>query len=1128
MSKALVGRAAVASRVARYARARNCFGGAVFVLSLVFSVAGFAQTIGGEVLGVVKDASGGNVPRAKLTATNEATGTKSSVTANGDGEYRVSDLLVGNYTLSAEAPGFANAEIKGIAVELNKTVTMNVTLQVGTVATSVAVTEAGTVIDTTTAQIQNNFSQEQSQQVPSAGMAGISGLGVLNLSLLNAGVSSSGGVGYGAGPSIGGQRPTSNSFTIEGVDNNEKSVTGPIVYVSNENIAEFTVLQNEFRAEYGHSSGGQFNSVIRGGTNSYRGSIYEYFQNRNLFANDQAFANQGILSPPRYDQNRLGANYGGPVKRNKLFFFGGFEYNPLGQAATASSIIYAPTAAGYTTLGTAAGINATNLGVMKQYAVAPATSAGAPTITVGGVSVPTGIIQVAGPSFQNAYFSVASFDYDISDRDKLRGRDIYNRTDSISTTANLPAFWTPVPLRFHLASLSETHTFSPSVINEFRAGYNREFAFYAVGNQTFPGLDAFPNLKFDDINLQVGPNPSFPQGSIRNGLQLSDSVTWAKGNHTFKFGYEFHDYIATTHFTQNIRGSYDYTTLALYLQDQRPDVVNIRSIGDPVFYGNNLAHYFFAQDTWRLTSKLTVDLGLRYEYQTVQLGARQQNFNSIASVPGLIQFNAPKTDPNGWGPRIGIAYSPGTNGDTVIRLGFSRATDLVYDNVPVNGPPPQFTTSVNLQGTTGSDFLKNGGISAAKFQPGVLNAAQARAATASFFPDRTLPYSLNWTAAVEKVIAKDYTVEVRYVGTRGVHQLIQMQIDRLNTPVTASRNIPTFFTPPSAAVLASLPLTVGQLRPSAAAGNLSSAGIFLDPQYVAAGFAQPITAYMPQGWLSYNGLALQVKRRFTNGFQMLGAYTWSHNIDNITATLATSALSQRRPQDFGNLTPEKADSALDRRQRLTIQTIYDVPWMKGSRSWFAKNLIGNWEIVPIYTYESPEYYTVYSGTNGNLNGDSGAIYRSIVNPNAPAGTASTVYGLDRNGNRIAATAAASSVNNVVAWVATNANARYVQAAAGAFANGGRNTQASRPIDNVDLTLLKRFTITERIKLESSLQAFNLFNHAQFIPGSINNVGRVNTNASTAYTTLTNVLFNDPTRAFPSNARSVTLTAKITF
>lgn len=1088
----------------------------------------FGQATSGELVGIVRDSSGSAVPNASIVAANEITGTKLSVVADSEGEYRVANLLVGPYSLTASAPGFAPSEVKGIAVDLNKTATVNVTLQISSVSTAISVTEAPSVIDTTTAQIGNTFTAQEAREIPMASLAGLNGSGVVNLSLLQAGVSSSGGVGYGVGPSIGGQRPTSNSFTIDGVDNNEKSVTGPIVYVANENVAEFTLLQNEFRAEYGHSSGGQFNTVIRSGSNSFRGTLYEYSQNRNLDALDQAFANQGITSVPRTDQNRLGVNYGGPLKKNKLFFFAGFEYNPVGQASTSSSVIYAPTSSGYSTLAGLSVVNQTNLNVLKQYAVAPMTTPGAPVISVGGLSVPTGIIPVVGPSFQNGYYGVVSSDYNVSDKDQLRARYIYNRTDSISTTANLPVFWTGVPQSSHLASLTEYHNFSPSLVNEIRLGYNREVAFYGVGPQSYPGLDAFPNLKFDDLNLQLGPNPSFPQGSIRNGDQITDNFSWTRKNHSFKFGYEFHDYIAATHFTQNVRGNYEYSTLPLFLTDQNPDVVNLRSIGDPVFYGNNLANYFFIQDTWRATQNLTVDIGFRYERTGVQLGARQQSLNALASVPGLITFGEPRIDNGGYGPRIGLAYSPGSDGKTVIRAGFSRATDLVYDNIPVNGPPPQFTTSVNLQGTTGTNFLSNGGISAAKYQPATLNSAQARAATASFFPDRTIPYSLNWTAAIEKVVGRDYTFEARYVGTRGVHQLIQIQMDRLNPPVNAVRNIPTFLSAPSSALLASLPYTVGQLRPSTAAGNLSSAGVFLDPQYVAAGFSQPITAYLPEGWSSYHGLALQLKRRFSNGLQALLSYTWSHNIDNSTATLATSALSQRRPQDFGDLTAEKSASALDRRQRLTVQVLYDAPWQKASTHWFARNVVGNWEIVPVYTYETPEYFTVYSGTNGNLNGDSGTIYRSVVNPAGVAGTVSTVYGLDRSGNVIQTSSNAASINTVVAWVAKNPGARYIQAAPGAFANGGRNTEATRPIDNVDFSLLKRFTFSDRYHFELGGQAFNLLNHPQFIPGSINNSARVNTNASTAYTTLTNVNFDNPEKAFSSNARTLQVFARFTF
>ncbi len=1098
---------------------------AVVLLALSGLPAAFGQAISGDLVGIVKDASGAVVPAATVTATNNANNTRTVSTANSGGEYRIANLLVGTYSVSATAKGFTTVDVKNVQIDLNKTVTLNLTLQVGNVTTVVEVSEAATVIDTTTAQIQNSFTEKQAQDIPMAA----TGNGVINLSLLQGGVASSGGTGYGAGPSVGGQRPTNNSFTIDGVDNNDKSVTGPIVYVPNETVAEFTLLQNQFRAEYGHSSGGQFNTVVRSGGNSYHASLYEYLRNRDLNAIDQSYANKKVYSNPRYDQNHLGMTGGGPIRKDKWFFFLGFEYNPLGQASTASATFYAPTTAGWSTLAGAPGVSQNNLNVAKTYAFAPAVTSGAPNVTIGNVTVPTGIVPAVGPSFTNWYYGVASSDYNISEKDQIRGRFIYNRLESINTTSvSLPVFYTPVPGRYYLASLTEYHSFTANVVNEIRLGYNRQNSSYPVGDQKFPGLDALPNLFFNDLNLQIGPNPNYPQGSIRNAYQVSDTFTWTKGKHTIKTGFEWRDFISGTHFTQRVRGDYQYSSLAMYLTDVYPDLVNQRSVGDPVFYGDNLAQYFFIQDTFRVTPRLTVDAGLRYEHTGVPLGARQQKLNAIASVPGLVDFRSPNSDTKGWGPRIGMAYTPNLNGNTVFRAGFSRSTDIIYDNLPLNSPPPQFTTAVNLQGVTGTNFLANGGINAAKYQPGVLNAAQARAATSYYLLDQVLPYSLSWTGAMERVIHRDYTFEARYIGTRGVHQLIQQQYDRLHPTVNAQRNIPTFLTAPSAAVLASLPYTVGNLRPSAANGNVAANGVWIDPQWIAAGFTQPITTYTPQGWSAYQGLALQIKRRFSNGLQFLAAYTWSHNIDNSTATLATSALSQRRVQDFGNLGPEKSTSALDRRNRITLSAIYDVPCFKNSHSWLAKNIVGNWQLTPVYTYESPQYFTVYSGINGNFNGDSGSLYRTIINPNGLAGTATTVYGLDRNGNKILNTAAAASVNNVVAWVANSATARYIQAAQGAFANAGRNTEPTRPINNIDMSLTKRFDFSERYKFQIMAQAFNLLNHPQYIPGSINDTARVNTNGLTGYTDIRSAIFNQPDQNFASNARILQITAKLTF
>ena len=222
--------------------------------------------------------------------------------------------------------------MKNVDIQLSKTSTANITLQVGSVSTSVDVSDIGAVIDTTTSQLQSNFDSRQIVNLPIIENA--NGLfGALNLSLLSAGVSSNGGVGQGTGPSVGGQRPMNNNFMIEGVDNNNKTVTGPLVYVPTEATAEFTLLQNQVGAEFGHSSGGQFNTVIKSGTNEMHGSLYEYFQNRNLNAVDALYANQGIRSNPRFDQNRLGASVGGALIKDKLFYFANGEYAPLGVAA---------------------------------------------------------------------------------------------------------------------------------------------------------------------------------------------------------------------------------------------------------------------------------------------------------------------------------------------------------------------------------------------------------------------------------------------------------------------------------------------------------------------------------------------------------------------------------------------------------------------------------------------------------------------------------------------------------------------------------------------------------------------------------------------------------------------------
>jgi hypothetical protein len=252
--------------------------------------------------------------------------------------------------------------------------------------------------------------------------------------------------------------------------------------------------------------------------------------------------------------------------------------------------------------------------------------------------------------------------------------------------------------------------------------------------------------------------------------------------------------------------------------------------------------------------------------------------------------------------------------------------------------------------------------------------------------------------------------------------------------------------------------------------------------------------------------------------QFTGAYTWSHLIDDSTVDFFTTLLTPRRPQDFQNLRAERSSSALDRRQRLTFAAVYDVPWFRKSNA-VIRNIAGNWSAAPIFTYESPQYVTALSQTDSNLNGD---VFtdRTIVNPAGADGVGSDVTALRNSGGK------------VVAYLASNPNARYILAGPGAYANGGRNTLAGRPINNVDFNMMKNFAIGERTAVQFSAQFLNVLNHAQFVPGFVNRVDNPSVPSSSGavfnYLTPSNPGFNNPEAIYSSNPRTVQLAVKVNF
>jgi len=1120
-----------------------------FVIALISllglgAVGAFGQAIDGSVVGTVTDTSGAAVVGAEVTATNVATNVVAAGKTSQSGEYRFDHLLVGTYRITVKMTGFKSIS-EQVDVELNKIATRNLTLQPGAATETVEVSGTPPTIDTSTSQLSTTYESELLKDLPSASV----GSGVLNASLLQAGVGSTGGLGAGSGPSVGGQRPRENNFTIEGTDNNDKGVTGPLVTIPNDAVANFTVIQNDFSPEFGHSAGGQFNQVVVSGTNTIHGRVYEYFQNRNLNAIDQTLANQGITQNSRYDNNRFGGQVGGPIFKNKLFYFVNFEYNPIGLAATPSSAACAPTAAGWTTMLAIPGVSASNINGYSAFATSAAqdttgvcadeAAVGAGNVVVNDYvttpgtaiphTIPIGIVPIVAPAYTNNRALVASMDYDMSGKDQIRGRYIYNKSVSIDTGAELPVFFTPLVSPFHLVTLAEFHTFSANIGNEFRVGFNRNANNFTVPGGAlahFQNLDAFPNLTMDDLNfLNVGPDPNAPQYATQNTYQLTDNLSWVKGNHNLKFGLDLRRQIDPQKFIQRSRGDYEWTLMDGFANDFGPNSTATagfaqRSFGSVGYSGDDKMYGWYVNDIWKITHNLSLNLGVRYEYLTVPIGWEQQSLNAISDVPGLITFGTPQAPKHDFMPRIGFAYSPGTSGNTSIRGGFSMGYDVLYDNIGTLSRPPQIGSTINCPDTAGvchtDGFLANGGIPAQQSSGiTILDQATARANTSSYLPDNVkYPYAESWNFGIQHVF-KQYTAEVRYVGSRGVDLPVQNILD-LYTYVTPTNSLPTYLSAPTQAQLDALPVTLDGPGGLFDQSYNCVTTCLIGAPYLNAGFQSAITAFMPWGASTYHGLQSQLQRRLSNGLSFQAAWTWSHLIDNSTADFHSTDISPRRPQDFQNLPAERANSILDHAHRITMLLSYDAPWFSHESNWFKKNVLGNYQFIPVYTWESGQWGTVQSAVDANLNGDA-APDRAILNPSGVKGTGSDV------------TALTNTAGYTVAYLANNPSAQYITAGYGAYATSSRNTLEVPPTNNFDISAAKHFKFGERYQVDFLAYAFNLFNHPQFTGGLVNDIASAGvTGPARSDFIPSSAIFNTPRMNFSSNPRGMQLALKFSF
>ncbi|MBO0861297.1 MAG: TonB-dependent receptor [Chloracidobacterium sp.] len=1153
---------------------------ATILIAFTFlTIVAFAQQTTGSVRGLIKDQTGAVVASAKVTILDKQTNTTLFTESTSAGEYEFKNLLVGEYQITVEAQGFKKATLTGVRVQLNQTTDIGVNLEVGAPNEAIEVSAGGAeLVDTTTTNLSKGFSSRQVIELAQTS----TGAGIYNLALIAPNVSSSGGVGVGTGGSVGGQRPRNNNFVVDGIDNNDKSITGPQVYISPDSVAEFSLLQNQYSAEFARSTGGQFITVTKSGTNEFHGSAYSNFRNRHLNALDNQDILKGIrrcytvgdnTCIPRNDFARAGFNFGGPLYlprfgqggrstiggKDKLFFFVGYERMQTGAAAGANAI-QTPTAAGFATLNQIAGpagLSATNLGIFKQYVpVAPAqgvTSKGNPaTICIqfngncvvdpatgvqSGTLIPVGNVNVPSPNFNYNNYVISNVDFLQSERTQHRFRFTYNQNRGIDTAATFPQFFQLTPLDTRLFSYTLTHSFTSRLSNEARLAYRRFNSNTPVNNLQFQGLDQFPNIQLNDLGVNIGPDPNAPQFGIENNYQFVDTLSYLFGNHSTKFGVDIRKLISPQSFVQRQRGDYEYNSTDLFLRDISPDNFGERTVGASPYEGNQKLLFAFAQDDWRIRPNFTLNLGVNYAYQEVPFSARQQGVNSIASVPGLINFGEPTSQKKNFAPRIGVAYSPnyssgllgslfGDGGKSSIRAGFSMAYDVIFDNLYILSLPPQFnqTNDVDTTAPPISNFLANGGLSPTPVP--ITDPATARAATSAFIPNQKVPYSITYTLSFQREFLRDWSFEMRYLGTRGVHLLTQ---NRINSQSIVNQNnaLPIFTTAPTQAQIDATSYTLATLK----------ANSNIVPAFDAAGFNQNfITAFLSNGNSDYHAFSAQLTKRLTKGLQMNGAYTFSHLIDDSTAEVFSTVLTPRRQQDFQNLGADRANSALDHRHRFTLSALYDLPFFSKGSNRLTRSLLGGFSMAGTYGIETGEPATVTSLTDSNLNGDS-AGDRAIFNPNGVPGTASIAVPLLK-------TCPASGIqpdgtcdpkltpSRTVGYFIPNPNAQYIQAGPGTVATAGRNTMTLPRINDLDFSVFKNFAITETVKVQFRTDFYNAFNHPQFVPGSVNGVeptGQTSNAASTLYGIGPNqTLFNRPDLVFSSHPRVIQMALRLNF
>lgn len=1019
-------------------------------LCAVFSVSGYAQ-VSASLSGRLTDQTGAAIAGATVIATNRDTGLSRTTATTASGNYLFVALPIGQYELRANKSGFAEEIRSGIVLVVGEDATANLHLQIGKVTEQVKVTDNVPVVNASTQDISGLVGEREVKALPLNGRS-YDLLMTLNPGIVNFTSEKTGGIGVsnsstGNNFSVSGNRPQQNLFLLNGVEftgaaeNNMQpgGASGNLLGV--DAVREFNVLRDSYGAEYGMRPGAQVTIVTQSGANQLHGSLYEFIRNNALDAPN--YFDQG--SAPPFQRNQFGASLGGPVQKDKTFFFANYE--GLIQDLHQTSAAFVPDLA-----SRAAAVPSVQP-LLNLWITPPAN---APDFN--------GIAQVFSSPLQTIRenFGNARVDHIFSPNDTFSAvYSIDDGHDFTPTTAN-PYSTDILTLREQVATLEETHVFSPTLLNVARFGYSRAGYFF-TGEPT-PGTRAASVPGFllgDPVGAVVvgGSAASNPQAQVglagsNNGSNLTiarniytyeDRVSWTHGKHQFSFGAWVQQFQSNETIALSQYGQATFTSLQTFLKgttssflyDPAPTEMNWRSLFTAVY----------AQDVIRLSPNLTLSLGFRGESSTGwnEAHGRAANYtfpNGVISSQPRIASNAFTANHATFlpEPRIGFAWSP-ISDKTVVRGGFgiyNELQDALGYRMDQNAP---FNPTYSIAALPVSQLPIN---------PLAPVPAKALLVPGGVQPTLKMPTLISYSLGIEQEITPNTSLTIRYVGSHGYHELIGVDA---NEPV------------PVICPASPCPAVYPANFPAPLAGTPVPAGTY----YIPAGTpkANPSLAntwtWFSVGDSSYNALQLDFNHRFSHGLSFRAAYTWSKALDDGDSLNQTTA--GNAPGLVANPYDIKADWGLatyDVRNLAAISAVYELPIGNGKQfvnQWngFAGGLVSGWSVNSIVLLQGGFPFTPQLSYNPSNNGDTRNPVRPFANPDF---TGSIITG---NPNQWF---------NPAAFLAPPANSGF-------YGNLGRNTLIGPGLATWDFSTVKDTRLKERLTLQFRAEIFNLLNRANF-------------------------------------------------